>query len=95
VNEGNRQMSDQRDERYRDDGRRDDRRASRESSEQQAILIDAKRRVLQNLLFEITRETDEANQERLHFKANTHTKIDWYLKAPSGYSKGLLPITSR
>jgi hypothetical protein len=87
-------MSDQRDrdDRYRDERRRDDRGASHESAEQQSILIDAKRRVLQNLLVEITRETDASGQERVHYKANTHTKIDWYLKAPTGYSKGLLPL---
>jgi hypothetical protein len=75
---------------HRDDRRREGHGTSAESTEEQTILIDAKRRVLQNLLFEITRETDAENVERLHFKANTHTKIDWYLKAPSGYSKGLL-----
>jgi hypothetical protein len=71
------------------DRRRDD-RDDRESAEQQSMLVDAKRRVLQNLLFEITRETNSIGEERLHFKANSYTKIDWYLKSPSGYSKGLI-----
>jgi hypothetical protein len=64
--------------------RDEDEKKSRADQEgQQNLLLETKRRVLQNLLVDITRDADQ----RWHSKANTYTKIDWYLKAPTGYSK--------
>jgi hypothetical protein len=70
---------------HRDDRRRDDRDLDRdqEIADRQGFLIETKRRVLQSLLYEVTQQGG-----RWHVQANSYAKIDWYIKGPSGYSKG-------